>query len=321
MDGVPQTTTYAYDTVGNLTEETDATGHATTYAYDVNGNRDAADDDADAARRRDGDAGDALRVRPNNRLPADDRTRTATFTRSVYDALGRQVETYDKLGHRTTYTYDVMGRLMQDDYADATFEQSTYDDEGRRLTLGRPARQGRRRTSTTTVGPADEDDVPGRRRSRENTYDPAGRLTAVRDARGKTTTYEYDDARTADEGDGAADDRRVRRDRVHVRRERQPAHGARSAAADDDVRVRPAEPPDEDDLPGDATLPSTYTETTYDTLGRRKTERDQAGRVTTLRVRRAGPADVGHRRAGQGHDVRATTSWATARPRRTRTAT
>jgi RHS repeat-associated protein len=35
-------------------------------------------------------------------------------------------------------------------------------------------------------------------------------------------------------------------------------------------------------FPATATLPSTYTETTYDSIGRRKTERDQAGQVTAF---------------------------------------
>ena len=56
----------------------------------------------------------------------------------MYDELGRQKETYDKLGQRTAYTYDEMGRLTRTDFADATFEESTYDNEGRRLTTQGP---------------------------------------------------------------------------------------------------------------------------------------------------------------------------------------
>ena len=50
-----------------------------------------------------------------------------TSTRTVYDEIGRQKETFDKLGRKTTYDYDEMGRLTKTTHADTTSEESTYD--------------------------------------------------------------------------------------------------------------------------------------------------------------------------------------------------
>ena len=67
----------------------------------------------------------------------------------------------------------------------------------------------------------------------------------------------------------------------------------------------------------DGIAPATFTQTTYDDLGRRS-ERDGPGRQDDeLHVRRPGPACEGHRRARPGDDATATTSSATARARRT----
>ena len=55
-----------------------------------------------------------------------------TSTRTVYDALGRQAESYDKLSRRTSYEYDLMGRLSGTRYPDGSSETHEYDAEGRR---------------------------------------------------------------------------------------------------------------------------------------------------------------------------------------------
>lgn len=280
VDGVPQATSYAYDAAGNLTQETDASGHVASYAYDANGNRTR----QATSRTLPGGGTETLETRyeydANGRL-----TKTidpdGTSTRSVYDALGRQIESFDKLGRRTAYEYDVMGRLERTDYADGTSETSTYDDEGRRLTS--VDRRGKVTSYTyDEVGRLKRTTFPGGTAYTENTYDAAGRLVSVRDARGKTTAYEYDDAGrrtkvTVPLSTGVSAETVFTYD----------ANGNQLTVRDPLLRTTTFE---YDALnrrtktifPATATQPSTYTETTYDSLGRRKTERDQAGRVTTF---------------------------------------
>jgi RHS repeat-associated protein len=272
VDGVPQTTTYAYDTAGNLTQETDASGHATTYVYDSNGNRTR----QTATRTLPGGGTETLETRhehdANGRL-LKTIDPDGTFTRSVYDPLGRQVEGYDKLGHRTASEYDDMGRMVRTEYADLTFEESTYDHEGRRLT------SRDRRGMVTTY---EYDDVGRLKKTifpdasfTENTYDASGRLTAVRDARGKTTAYEYDRAGrrtkvTVPITTGVSAETVFTYD----------ATGNQLTVRDPLLRTTTFEYDELNRRKKTLFHDTTYTETTYDELGRRKTERDQAGRVT-----------------------------------------
>jgi RHS repeat-associated protein len=279
VNGVPQKTTYGYEASGNLAFERSALGHLTTYGYDARGNRTR----QTTTRTLPGGGTETLETRyeydANNRL-----TKTidpdGTFTRSVYDALGRQVESFDKRGHRTAYTYDEMGRLERTDYADATLETSTYDEEGRRLTS--VDRRGKTTSYTyDAMGRLKRTTFPGGAFT-ENTYDAAGRLTAVLDARGKTTTYEYD--------------RSGRRTKVTV-----PLTAGISAetvftydANGNQLTVRdpmsrtttfeydPLNRRTKTIFPPVGADPPTYTETTYDTIGRRTKERDQAGRETSF---------------------------------------
>ena len=69
-----------------------------------------------------------------------------SFTRTVYDALGKQKENFDKLGRKTSFEYDVMGQLEKRTYPDLTTEEFTYDNEGRMETskdrVGRTTRVG-----------------------------------------------------------------------------------------------------------------------------------------------------------------------------------
>ena len=274
VDGVPQTTSYAYDTSGNLTQETDATGHLTTYGYDANGNRLR----QTTTRTLPGGATETLETRyeydANGRLlKAIDPD--GTFMRSVYDPLGRQVEAFDKLGHKSSSEYDEMGRMVRTQYADLTFEESTYDNEGRRLT------SRDRRGKVTTY---EYDDVGRLKKTTfpdtsftENTYDAAGRLTAVRDARGETTAYEYDRAGrrtkvTVPITTGVSAETVFTYD----------ANGNQLTVRDPLLRTTTFEYDELNRRKKTIFHDTSFAETTYDELGRRKTERDQAGRVTTF---------------------------------------
>jgi len=268
VDGAAQVTSYDHDGFGNLTKETDALAHATSYAYDGSGNRLS----QTTTRTLPGGGSETLLTLytydNNGRL-----TRTTdpdgTSVRTVYDALGRQVESHDKLQRRTSFEYDEMGRLTRTTYPDSTHEESTYDPEGRRLTSR--DRGGR----TTTY----EYDQVGRLRKTtypdltftENSYDAAGRLVATRDARGKTTTYEYDAAgRRTKVRDPLGNETVFTYDANGNQRSVRDARLNTTTFEYDNLnrRIRT-------DFPN-----STFTETAYDTLGRRVSEEDQAGRVT-----------------------------------------
>ncbi len=202
VGGIAQVTRYEYDAYGRLQRETDATGHATSYTYDLSGNR--------LTQTTSRTVVSCTAASPPVCSASGTETLTTTFgydsngrlvsttdpdgslVRTVYDALGRQLESYDKLDRKTTYEYDEMGRLARTTYPDNTFDGHGYDAEGRRVSstdrgghttayqydgLGRLEKTTYADTSFTS-----------------NSYDAAGRLVVNRDARGKATTYEYDAA-------------------------------------------------------------------------------------------------------------------------------
>jgi RHS repeat-associated protein len=268
VGGVAQTTSLEYDARGNLTRETDALGHASTYTYDANGNRLT----QAATRTLPGGGSETLVTRFEYDL-ASRLTRTIDpdlgFTRTVYDALGRQVESYDRLARKTTFEYDVMGRLVKTTQPDGSFDTASYDAEGRRLTS--TDRGGRvtafaydalgrllRRTSADGAFTA-------------NTYDAAGRLTAVTDARGNATTYAYDAAgRRIKVTDALGQETLFAYDAAGNQTSLTDPRGHTTAYQYDVLgrRTRTVMPD------------GTFMQTAYDALGRRVSETDQAGRQT-----------------------------------------
>ncbi len=134
--GLTATTTYVYDSVGNLIRTTDPTGFSTYHVYDTR-NRKVADVAADGAIVAYGyNANDQVvsTTAYANRLTAAQLSllanesntsapvRLATVTPpasasdrwswTVYDADGRRVEDIDAQGAVTAYTYDAGGRLI-----------------------------------------------------------------------------------------------------------------------------------------------------------------------------------------------------------------
>ncbi|MEK7855186.1 MAG: LamG-like jellyroll fold domain-containing protein, partial [Acidobacteriota bacterium] len=96
------TTTYAYDTVGNLTKITDAEGNARNFTYD------------------------SLNRQLTNEL-AHKPSQQASIYYYVYDANGNRTQESDPNGKIANYTYDSLNRLtMKDDPATATIAETVY---------------------------------------------------------------------------------------------------------------------------------------------------------------------------------------------------
>ena len=285
VGGVAQITRYEYDTYGRLAKETDATGHATSYSYDSSGNRltqtttrTAYTCSSSAPPVCSSSGTETLVTR--HTYDANGRLETTTdpdgsVTRTVYDALGRQVESRDKLDRSTTYEYDEMGRLVRTTYADGTLDEHDYDAEGRRTST-------KDRGGRTTL--YDYDALGRLKRTTyadatfsESTYDAAGRLIASKDARGKTTAYEYDSAgrrtavvdplqqRTSFTYDANGNQETVTDARGQTTRYEYDALNRRTKA------IFPS---------ADGVAAATSTTTGYDELGRRTSETDPAGRTT-----------------------------------------
>ncbi|MDQ6891117.1 MAG: hypothetical protein M3167_00345 [Acidobacteriota bacterium] len=173
-------TTYAYNTHGQLTQETKATGATIDYAYDPQGN--------------------LLSIT----APTNNNAGTRPVTTYAYDAVGRVTGITDPLGHQTLYTYDALNRITTltlpkptigsslnflTTYAYDSFDAATglvfasitdangimsrhgYDQFGQHI----KAIDGMNNTTTHTF--------------------TRGLLTGVTDANNNTTTYTYDAGR------------------------------------------------------------------------------------------------------------------------------
>jgi RHS repeat-associated protein len=160
-DGNKYTTTYTRNAVGEITEIKDPLGRLTKKEYDAVGNLTAV---TDAAKRTTKYAYD-----PANRLKeisySDGKTPAAKYE---YDADGNRTKMTDGTG-KSTYTYNVLDRLVQntDGHGDSTGYE--YDLAGNQTKLTYP--------NGTLVTRA---------------YDNARRLQSVTDPSKNTTTFAYD---------------------------------------------------------------------------------------------------------------------------------
>lgn len=216
-DGENHTTTYSYDDAGRLTQITGqdpdgagpGTAPVTTYTYDLNGNRLTMIDPNGNATQTAGDGKTTYTYDRDNRLKTiaySDTTPGVTYNydpvgnrNSMVDGSGTITYTYDFLdrllsatrGTNTfSYTYDASGNVLTRTYPDTT--QVTYGyDEDNRLTS---AAAGGNTTSyaydaasnlTQTTLPSGNGYVETR------SYDNAGRLTELKNAKGASTLSDY----------------------------------------------------------------------------------------------------------------------------------
>jgi RHS repeat-associated protein len=190
-DPLNGTTTFKYDATGHVTSQTDALNNVTSFTYDANGNK------LTQAVTRTRSDGTLETLTTSFVYDGDNRvTKTTnpdgTFTRVLYNAIGKQSDTFDPLNRPTHYDYDVNGRLTKVTHRDLTFETYAYDANDRKISmLDRASRQ--------TLY---EYDVVGRLKKTtapdlsftQAVYDAAGRTTQTIDALKNSTFYGYDDA-------------------------------------------------------------------------------------------------------------------------------
>jgi RHS repeat-associated protein len=202
-------TTYTYDFANELTSLTSPTGQKWTYAYDADGNQTSM---VNANGNSTQTAGDGTTTRTYDavgRLTAiaySDSTPGVSFTydfvgnrTQMTDGGGTQTYTYDAANRLTgvtrgtntfSYAYNLAGNLTSRTYPDATATTYAYDNDGR---LSSATSGGASTTYaydaaanlTQTTLPSGNGYVETR------TYDRAGRLTDVKNAKAGATLSEF----------------------------------------------------------------------------------------------------------------------------------
>jgi RHS repeat-associated protein len=195
-------TTYTYDSLGDLTQETTPpvpgypSGRTTTYAY-TNGTSTTGSVNGNAV--------------PPTGLLWKTTSPAGAVTQTLYDAHGNIVETINADGLTTTYAYDGIGRktsqtVYSDTYPNGLATSYSYDADGRLTQQTDPAVTDRvtgakHTAQVTSAYDADGDllsqvaaDTTGGNASRtvSYTYDSQDRKASSTDAAGAVTHYSYD---------------------------------------------------------------------------------------------------------------------------------
>jgi YD repeat-containing protein len=200
---VLSSTSSVYDAAGRVIQSTSATGAVTRTEYDAAGRQTA------VATYTTSEMED-----PTSEMEGESPLEPISRTEYEYDAAGRQTLVRDTLGRETTFEYDALGRRVKTTFADGTFTTTTYDQLGRRIAETDQAgatknfeydAQGRltavilpevvspEETSAVTAGGLAPISASTPTRPRyQYEYDQYGRLSTIRDAKGRETAFSYD---------------------------------------------------------------------------------------------------------------------------------
>jgi len=152
-------TTYVYDARGNLLLMRDPSGNETSYRYNTRNQRVSETNALGHSRHWSYD--------PNGNLTEETDFRGYT-TRYSYNALNQRTSFTDALGHTTAYNYDANGNNIQTTGPGGVASTFTYDAHDRLVGKAHSFYQENR------------------------VYDKRGKLIAITDANGNTSTMEYD---------------------------------------------------------------------------------------------------------------------------------
>ncbi|MGC1377096.1 MAG: RHS repeat-associated core domain-containing protein, partial [Anaerolineales bacterium] len=122
--------TFGYNALNQRASETDPLNQSTQYHYDLLGRMVGATDAKGIETRYDYDALSRLTavVQNNSSRPADNQTNVTT--RYTYDAAGNLASTTDANGNVTTYTYDLLNHVTQEQNALGNTWRYAYDAAG-----------------------------------------------------------------------------------------------------------------------------------------------------------------------------------------------
>jgi RHS repeat-associated protein len=211
-----QTTTYEYNTLGELTKVTDPLSRVTEYEYPASANDGERIAEIDPLKDKrtfeyDGDGFEKATVSPRGNVEGGE---PAKYTTKIErDAQERPTKVTDPLGHETKYVYDEDGNLKAVTDANGHTTKYVYDADNERTKVEEPngvstetaydeagrvksQTDGRKKTTEykrNILGQVTEVIDPLSRKTKK-TYDAAGNLKTLEDALARTTTYEYDPA-------------------------------------------------------------------------------------------------------------------------------
>ncbi|MFZ0641082.1 MAG: IPT/TIG domain-containing protein [Candidatus Acidiferrales bacterium] len=208
LNSTPVTTTYTYNSFGEVLTMTDPLGNVTTNTYDSHGDlltvttpKPNSSTSASETQFAYNSLGELTQITdPLNRITKITYT-TAGYIASItdpqsnvtsygYDARGNRTSVTDAMSNQTTFTYDMGNRLTGITYPDSSTVSFTYDYRGRRIT----ATDQNGKTTTYAYDEADRltsvTDPAGN--ATQYAYDTENNLLSITDANGHTTNFAYD---------------------------------------------------------------------------------------------------------------------------------
>jgi RHS repeat-associated protein len=211
LNGTAVTTSYTYNSFGEVLTTTDPLGNTTTNTYDANGNlltvttpQPSANAAASVTQFGYNNLGEMTQITDplgnittltynSVGLIASITDAQNNITSYQYDARGNRTSVVDPINgaaHPTTFSYDVMNRLLGITYPNGASVSFAYDYRGRRISA--TDQNGH----TTTYAYDDADRLLSLTDPANNVtqygYDTEGDLTSITDANGHTTQFSYD---------------------------------------------------------------------------------------------------------------------------------